>query len=103
MAGLRVPLSTLRLRPYGRRRLTRGQDDWLGLSCTTLAYVTLCRFSTAHYASSETQGMRRGGRGLCGAREKARADVRGLIHDRWTTASSRFGLTVRAQSAGSTP
>src|SRR4051812_4336701 len=49
MAGLRVPLSTLRLRPYGRRRMTRGQDDWLGLSCTTLAFVTLCRFSTAHY------------------------------------------------------
>ena len=44
MAGLRVPLSTLRLRPCGRRRMTRGQDDWLGLSCTTLAFVTLCRF-----------------------------------------------------------
>src|SRR6516164_5538921 len=51
MAGLRVPLSTLRLRPYGRRRMTRGQDDWLGLSCTTLAFATLCRFLTAHYAS----------------------------------------------------
>src|SRR5262249_36135978 len=51
MAGLRVPLSTLRLRPYGRRRMTRGQDDWLGLSCTTLAFATLCRFLTAHYPS----------------------------------------------------
>ena len=50
MAGLRVPLSTLRRRPRDRRRMTRGQDDWLGLSCTTLSFATLCRFSTAHYA-----------------------------------------------------
>jgi hypothetical protein len=53
MAGLRVPLSTLRLRPRGRRRMTRGQDDWLGLSCATLAFATLCQFSTAHCASDE--------------------------------------------------
>src|SRR5262245_55965342 len=53
MAGLRVPLSTLRLRPRDRRRMTRGQDDWLGLSCATLSFATLCRFSTAHCASGE--------------------------------------------------
>src|SRR5437667_2865766 len=40
MAGLGVPLSTLRLWPYDRRRMTRGQDGWLGLSCTTLAFAT---------------------------------------------------------------
>src|SRR5207249_6456418 len=40
MAGLGVPLSTLRLPPYDRRRMTRGQDGWLGLSCTTLAFAT---------------------------------------------------------------
>ena len=44
MAGLRVPLSTLRLPPYDRRRMTRGQDDWLGLSCVTLSFTTFCRF-----------------------------------------------------------
>src|SRR6516165_2422852 len=51
MAGPRVPLSTLRPRPYGRRRMTRGRDDWLGLSRTTLSFVTLRRFSTAHCPS----------------------------------------------------
>src|SRR6516162_6736740 len=44
MAGLRVPLSTLRLRPRGRRRMTRGRDDSLGLSRTTLSFATLRRF-----------------------------------------------------------
>src|SRR5262249_1557520 len=53
MAGPRVPLSTLRLRPRGRRRMTRGRDDWLGLSRTTLAFATLRRFSTAHRPSAE--------------------------------------------------
>src|SRR5262245_27734975 len=40
MAGLRVPLSTLRCRPRDRQRMTRGRDGWLGLSRVTLAFTT---------------------------------------------------------------
>src|SRR5262245_18675283 len=40
MAGLRVPLSTLRRRPCDRQRMTRGRDGWLGLSRVTLAFTT---------------------------------------------------------------
>src|SRR5216683_964147 len=43
MAGLCVPLSTLRPRPCGRRRMTRGQDGSLFLSCAALASATPCR------------------------------------------------------------
>src|SRR5262249_62329993 len=32
---------------------TRGRDDWLGLSRTTLSFATLRRFSTAHCPSGE--------------------------------------------------
>src|SRR6516162_10111077 len=46
MAGLRVPLSTLRRWPYDHRRMTRGPDDWLGLSGVTLSSTTPCRFGT---------------------------------------------------------
>src|SRR5690242_9745710 len=48
MAGLRVPLSTLRRRPCDRQRMTRGRDGWLGLSRVTLAFTTPCRFGPAH-------------------------------------------------------
>src|SRR5215468_7435533 len=40
MAGLRVPLSTLRRRPCDRQRMTRGRDGWLGLSRVTLSFTT---------------------------------------------------------------
>src|SRR5262249_21450144 len=43
MAGLRVPLSTLRQKPYDRYRMTRGRGGWLGLPRTTLAFATPCR------------------------------------------------------------
>src|SRR6516164_1983445 len=46
MAGPRVPLSTLRRRPHDRRRMTRGPDDWLGLSGVTFSFTTPCRFRT---------------------------------------------------------
>src|ERR1700694_5608485 len=47
MAGLRVPLSTLRPRPRGHQRMTRGQDGSLHLSCTAVASATPCRFIPA--------------------------------------------------------
>jgi len=47
MAGLRVPLSTLHPRGYPRRRMTRGQDGLLFLSCAALASATLCRLGPA--------------------------------------------------------
>src|SRR5260370_12537398 len=47
MAGLRVPLSTPHPRPHGRRRMTRGQDGSLDLSCAALASATPCRFIPA--------------------------------------------------------
>src|SRR5262245_42855703 len=43
MAGLRVPLSTLRQKPYDRYRMTRGRGGWLGLPRTTLSFATPCR------------------------------------------------------------
>jgi len=42
--GLRFPLSTLRIRPYGRSRMTRGQHDWLDLYCRALSSPTPYRF-----------------------------------------------------------
>lgn len=42
-AGLRSPLSTLRRRPHGRRRMTRGQGGSLFLSCIELSSTTLCQ------------------------------------------------------------
>ena len=44
---LRLPQSTLRRTPYGLRRMTRGQNDWLGLFCATLSFATSCSFSGA--------------------------------------------------------
>ena len=48
IASLHVPLSTLHGNPCGAPRMTRGQDGSLLLSCTTLSFVTLCRFVPAH-------------------------------------------------------
>src|SRR5262245_7971815 len=58
MAGLRVPLSTLRRRPCDRQRMTRGRDGWLGLSRVTLAFTTPCRFVPAHCRTSARCGVR---------------------------------------------
>jgi hypothetical protein len=44
MAGLRLPLSTLRRRPRGRHRMTRGQGGSLLLSCIELASTILRQF-----------------------------------------------------------
>src|SRR6516165_3542627 len=43
----RYPCPTLQVRPYGRPRMARGQDDSLDLSCTTLSFATPSRFSPA--------------------------------------------------------
>ena len=43
MAGLQVPLSTLRLAPRDALRMTRGQSGLLFLHCWRLALFTLCR------------------------------------------------------------
>src|SRR5271163_2525815 len=43
--SLHVPLSTLPLRPYGRRCMTRGQCGWLNIHCMKLPFTTLCRFN----------------------------------------------------------
>ena len=40
-----VPLSTLRRRPHGRQRMTRGRCDRLNLQRTELSSATICRFS----------------------------------------------------------
>jgi len=42
--GLRVPLSTLRRRPYGRLRMTRGRCGSLDLQRMTLSFTTPRRF-----------------------------------------------------------
>src|SRR6266705_4661120 len=47
LAGPRVPLPTLRLRPCGHRRMTEGQGGSLDLSCAALASATPCRFIPA--------------------------------------------------------
>jgi hypothetical protein len=44
MAGLRFPLSTLRRRPRGRIRMTRGQGGSLLLSCIELSSTILRQF-----------------------------------------------------------
>lgn len=52
MAGLCVPLSTLRTVPRGTLRMTRGQHDSLDLCCRGLAPLTPCRFLPAHAKES---------------------------------------------------
>ena len=42
--GLHVPLSTLRVRPHERPRMTRGRCGWLGLHRNGLSPSTSCRF-----------------------------------------------------------
>src|ERR1035437_5089334 len=49
MAGLCVPLSTLRPVPRGTTRMTRGQHDSLLLCCEGLSPFTPYRFLTAHW------------------------------------------------------
>ena len=60
MAGLRPPLSTLRLRPRERLRMTRGQGGSLLLSCIELSSTTLCQSPGApccrHYPGAATGG-----------------------------------------------
>src|SRR5881409_1426712 len=60
MAGLRPPLSTLRLRPRERLRMTRGQGGSLFLSCIELSSTTLCQSPGApccrHYPGTATGG-----------------------------------------------
>ncbi len=60
MAGLRATLSTLRLHPRERRRMTRGQDGSLFLSCIELSSTTLCQSPGApccrHYPGTATGG-----------------------------------------------
>ena len=48
MAGLHVPLSTLRRRPHGRRRMTRGHRGSLLLRCRAFSSLSSCRFIPAH-------------------------------------------------------
>src|SRR5260370_9044955 len=48
MAGLQVPLSTLRLAPRGALRMTRGQSGLLFLHCWRLSLFTLCRSPGPH-------------------------------------------------------
>ena len=45
MARLHFPLSTLRDCPRGQPRMTRGRDDWPGLSRMTLSFTSSCRLS----------------------------------------------------------
>jgi len=52
MAGLCVPLSTLRAAPRGAPRMTRGQHDSLRLCCQGLAPLTPCRFHGALHLST---------------------------------------------------
>ena len=49
MPGPHFPLSTLRLRPRGRLRMTRGRCGSLGLHRMELPSTTLCRFLPAHH------------------------------------------------------
>ena len=46
--GPHVPLSMLRRRPHGRRRMTRGRCDWLGLHRKELSSSTPHRLWPAH-------------------------------------------------------
>ena len=46
--GPHVPLSTLHLRSYERRRMTRGRRGSLALRRMTLPFTTPCRFVPAH-------------------------------------------------------
>ena len=48
MAGLHVPLSTLDLRPCGRKCMTRSQCGSLLLHCMKLSFTTPCRLLPAH-------------------------------------------------------
>ena len=57
MAGLCIPLSTLRPWCYHHRRMTRGQDGSLFLSCAALSSATPCRFIPALSLTPASGGM----------------------------------------------
>ena len=61
--GLHVPLSTLRLQPCDCKRMTRGQDGSLLLSCVTLSFTTPRRFIPAHSASCYARSVGKGALG----------------------------------------
>ena len=56
--GLRVPLSTLRLRPCGRPRMTQGRCGSLNLQRMTLSFTTPCRFDRRNKEGNHGQGSR---------------------------------------------
>ncbi len=62
MAGLCVPLSTLRAAPRGTPRMTRGQHDSLLLRCQGLAPFTPCRFRRRTQDSCRLCGLTLWGR-----------------------------------------
>jgi len=55
---LHVPLSTLRLRPCERCRMTRGQGGSLDLPCTTLPFAPPCRSPGAPIPLRDQNGPR---------------------------------------------
>src|ERR1700751_86421 len=63
MAGLQVPLSTLRLAPRDALRMTRGQSGLLFLHCWRLSLFTLCRSPAAqtcfifHFVADPVYGL----------------------------------------------
>src|SRR5919106_1096069 len=94
----RVPLSTLRRRPHGRPRMTRGHRDWLGLRRTELASATTCRSPGARRWRNRAAGWeRRDGQaaalqaGLYGVGDPPQASIGSL----WRTAMKHYvGLDV---------
>src|SRR5664280_1380682 len=48
MAGLSIPLSTLRCTPHNGQLMTRDQDGLLYLSCIGLSPTITCQFVLAH-------------------------------------------------------
>ena len=85
--GLHVPLSTLRRRPYGRRRMTRGRCGSLLLHRMTLSFTTPRRFdrrTEGTYREYVTDEQRRApgcsaGRMSTGLRRRDTSDVRPLL------------------------
>src|SRR6516225_6058218 len=110
MAGLRVTLLTLRRWPYDHRRMTRGPDDWLGLSCVTLSFTTPCRFCTGALGDLTLWGAALGGarrqnlvtgdaswRRRTGSRRRRRLPAHRIGLQRWTQLSSCHGRIVEGE------
>jgi hypothetical protein len=55
--GLHAPLSTLHLRPYKRRRMTRSRCGSLALHRMKLSFTIPCRFLPAHRNPKQTQNQ----------------------------------------------